>query len=329
MCCVFIWSVACTLDFPTFNVPNDCWECSMNSLWMPLFTLLFFCKASVFRETDVILSEFWESSRKSLLTAIFLCHCTCSPLCFALLLYYPRILRMFSKLAFHTLRLSIFQWDFCRHITFVQFNSFFICYWYECFPRIVVVHKHWSTYIVHCKWSVLMDTVNYVTILIWITFPLFACAAVSIDLQARYTRCLLYIYRNCWSSCSFTCSLCVSLNWTLYHTLLDGRSNFVDFYWGLWRDSVMVNLCILWRFLVTWIHANILTAHLVRELFRHQGPYFLHLTLWRFPRIFSGFALFILRCQVVRCTTLPCYQHYAITWKTKYDYVFPRILRMF
>ena len=30
----------------------------MNSLWMPLFALLFFCEASVFRETDVIFSEF-------------------------------------------------------------------------------------------------------------------------------------------------------------------------------------------------------------------------------------------------------------------------------
>ena len=54
---------------------------------------------------------------------------------------------------------------------------------------------------------------------------------------------------------------------------------------------MIVNLCILWRFLVTWIHANVLTAHLVRELFRHQGPYLLHLILWRFPRMFSGFAL--------------------------------------
>ena len=78
MCRVVNWSAACTLDFPTFNAPSDCWECSMNSLWMPLFALLFFCEASVFRETDVIFSEFWESSRKSLWTAAFPCHCSLS-----------------------------------------------------------------------------------------------------------------------------------------------------------------------------------------------------------------------------------------------------------
>ena len=130
-----------------------------------------------------------------------------------------------------------------------------------------MVHKHWSSYIVHCKWSVLMDTVNYVTIFLRIPFLLFICAAVSIDLQTRYTHFLLYIDRNCCSSCSFTCSLCVSLHWTLYHTLLDGRSNFVDFYCGLWRDSVIVNLCILWGFLVTWIRTNVLMTSLLRKLF--------------------------------------------------------------
>ena len=116
----------------------------------------------------------------------------------------------------------------------------------------------------HRSLSVLMDTVKYVTILIWITFLFFTCIAIFIDLQIRYSRYLLCIHRNCWSSCSFTCSLCMSLHWTLYHTLLDGRSNFVHFYWCLWRGSVIVYLCILWRFLVTWIHANVLTTSLVR-----------------------------------------------------------------
>ena len=40
---------------------------------------------------------------------------------------------------------------------------------------------------------------------------------------------------------------------------------------------MIVNLCILWRFLVTWIHAKILTTSLVREFFQHQGPYVIHL----------------------------------------------------
>ena len=97
----------------------------------------------------------------------------------------------------------------------------------------------------------------------------------------------------------------MSLHRALYSALLNGRSNFIDFYWGLWRDSMMVNICILWRFLVTWIHANILTAHLMRELFPHQGLYLLHLVLWRFPRMFSGFARLLLQCQ-----TVPCYLWY-------------------
>ena len=50
-----------------------------------------------------------------------------------------------------------------------------------------------------------------------------------------------------------------------------------------------------------WVHANVLTAPLMRELFRHQGPYLLNLVLWRFPRMFSGFALFVLHCQAVHC----------------------------
>ena len=50
----------------------------MNSLWMPLFALLCFCEASVFCETDVIFSEFWESSRKLLWMAAFQCFCSLS-----------------------------------------------------------------------------------------------------------------------------------------------------------------------------------------------------------------------------------------------------------
>ena len=147
--------------------------------------------------------------------------------------------------------------------------SFFICYRYECFPRVVVVHEHWSAYIVHCKWSVLMDTVNYITIFLRITFlfsvPLM-CTAVVVDLQTRHACRLLCIHRNCWSSWS-SCSLCMSLYRTLYYALLNGRAYFVDFYWGLWRGSVIVYLIILWRFLVTWIHTNVLTTSLVRKWF--------------------------------------------------------------
>ena len=100
-----------------------------------------------------------------------------------------------------------------------------------------MVHKHWSTYIVHCKWSVLVDTIKYITILIWITLLFsvsFACTSIFIDLQTGYTRCLLCTHRNCGSSWS-SCNLCVPLHRTLYHTLLNGRANFIYFYWRLWR----------------------------------------------------------------------------------------------
>ena len=156
-----------------------------------------------------------------------------------------------------------------------------------------MVHKHWSTYIVHCKWSVLMDTVNYITIFLRITF-LFSV----VDLQTRHACRLLCIHRNCWSSWSF-CRLCMPLHRTLYHTLLDGRANFVYFYWPLWRGSVIIYLCILWRFLVTWVHADVLTTPLMRKLCWYRGLDLPHLILWWFPRMFSGFALFPLRCQVV------------------------------
>ena len=127
-------------------------------------------------------------------------------------------------------------------------------------PRVVMIHKHWSTYIVHCKWSVLMDTVNYITIFLRITL-LFSV----VDLQTMYTCHLLCVYRNCQSSWSF-CRLCMPLHRSLDHTLLDGRANFVYFYWSLWRGLVMIYLCILWRFLVTWVHADILTTPLMGKL---------------------------------------------------------------
>ena len=61
------------------------------------------------------------------------------------------------------------------------------------------------------------------------------------------------------------------VHWMLYHTLLDGRANFVYFYWPLWRGSVIIYLCILWRFLVTWVHADVLTTPLLRKLFLTSG----------------------------------------------------------
>ena len=136
-------------------------------------------------------------------------------------------------------------------------------------PHVVMVYKHWPTYIIQCKWSAFVDTVKYVTLLVLVTFLFsvsLACTATFVDLQVGYTRCLLCTHRNCWSSWSF-CSLCMSLYQMLYHTLLDGRANFIYFYWPLWRGSVIIYLCILRRFLVTWVHANVLTTPLMRKLF--------------------------------------------------------------
>ena len=93
----------------------------------------------------------------------------------------------------------------------------------------------------------------------------------------------------------------MSLYRTLYDTLLNGRAYFVYFYWRLRRGSVIVYLCILWRFLVTWIHANILTTPLMRKLFCHRSPYLLPLILWRFLRMFSEIALLPLWAQSVCC----------------------------
>ena len=132
-----------------------------------------------------------------------------------------------------------------------------------------MVYKHWSPYIVHCKWSVLMDTVNYITIFLRITF-LFSdslmCTSVVVFLQTRHTCHLLFIHRNCWSSWSFS-RLRMPLHGVLYHTLLDGRANFIYFYWPLLRGLVIIYICILCRFLITWVHANVLTTPLMRKLF--------------------------------------------------------------
>ena len=132
-----------------------------------------------------------------------------------------------------------------------------------------MVHKHWPTYILQCKWFAFVHTVKYVTIFVLVTFSFsvsVACTATFVDLQVGYTHCLLCTHRSCWFSLS-SCSLCMSLHRTLYHTLLDGRANFIYFNWPLWRGSVIVYLCILWRSLVTWIHANVLTTPLMRKLF--------------------------------------------------------------